>query len=177
MRFCGKFHARKLAKFAERAASAIFFALGLTYAQSLQMNEKVQSNNPSYTAAMDSVLTRSFSSFSVDNSRVDSVFARLRAGGYTTVKTSYTGVVEYGTASDAFSGQSYAYTSDPFDCTIYRIIKDGEVVGWIVDKETKHYLMNEFGQPDPFKFYVERLFLLFFAETEKGKQLKKILEF
>ncbi len=170
-----KVHSQRLVKFAKRTASAIFFALGLAYAQSLQMNEKVQSNNPAYTAAMDSVSTYSFSSFSVDSSQVDSVFARLRVGGYTTAKTSYKKVVEYGTASDAFSGQSYNYTSDPFDCTIYRIIKGGEVVGWIVDKETKRYIMNEFGQPDPFNSYIDRSVLLFFASTEKGKELKKLL--
>jgi hypothetical protein len=167
--------ARKFIEPLKRTASALFFSLAIAYAQELRMNEKVQSNNPAYTAAMDSISTSSSSTFSIDTSQLESVLSKLRANGYAIVKTSYDKIVEYGTAADAFSGQSYSYASDPFDCTLYRIVKDGEIAGWIVDKKTKHPVMNEFGQPDPFNFYTDRSSLLFFAKTEKGEELKKLL--
>ncbi|MGB9719828.1 MAG: hypothetical protein ACPL06_04530 [Candidatus Anstonellales archaeon] len=166
-----------IGKKAGGTAASTFLALGLAYAQGIDMNQKVQSNNPAYTAVMDSVLTLSFSSFSIDTSQIDSVFAKMRRAGYTTIKTSYNNVIEYGTAADAFGGGSYSYASDPFNCKIYRIIKDGEVIGWITDKETKRPLMNEFGQPDPFNSYTDRSLSIFFAKTPKGEELKNLLGF
>ncbi|MEM4215456.1 MAG: hypothetical protein QXD51_00040 [Candidatus Anstonellales archaeon] len=166
---------REFGKFSKRTAAALFLSIGLAYAQEIQMNQKTQSNNPAYTAVMDSVSTYSSNSFSVDTSQVDSILAKIKAGGYSAIKTSYSNVVEYGTAADPFGGGSYSYASDPFNCKIYRILKDGEVVGWIVDKETKRYVMNEFGQPDPFNYYIDRSILLFFAKTQKGEEFKKFL--
>lgn len=168
---------RKFGKLVRRTATALFFSLGLAYAQEMAMNQKIQSNNPAYTAVMDSIFANSVSSFSINNHALDSVFAKIKANGCTTLKTSYPKVVEYGSAADAFSGQTYDYASDPFNCNIYRIIKEGKIVGWIVEKETERYLMNEFGQPDPFNHYTDFEISIFFALTQEGKELKIVLGF
>lgn len=170
---------REFGKLVRRTATALFFSLGLAYAQEVPMNQKIQSNNSAYTAVMDSIFANSVSSFLIDSDvALGLVFAKSKANGYTVgEKTPYTNVIEYGSAADAFSGQTSHYASDPFNCNIYRIRKEGEIVAWVVKRETKRPLMNEFGQPDPFNSYTDIEILIFFALTQEGKDLKALLGF
>lgn len=170
---------REFGKLVRRTATVLFFSLGLAYSQEMAMNQKIQSNNPAYIAVMDSIITNSSSSFLIESDvALGLLFAKCKANGYTVGgKTPYTNVIEYGSAVDAFSGQTYDYASDPFNCNIYRIRKEGEIVAWVIKREIKRPLMNEFGQPDPFNSYTDIEMLIFFALTQEGEKIKALLGF